>query len=103
MNQKYRLTKLAPCEDPLFGSADSIQEYRENFDYSPPVDYYVEGVIYDVGPKVGQPLVIIRDNRNGVKCDGIMRTSPLVEISHHEDGISQILETQNSIYILKPL
>ena len=54
-------------------------------------------------PKVGQPLVIIRDNRNGVKCDGIMRTSPLVEISQHEDGVSQILETQNSIYILKPL
>lgn len=103
MIQKYRLTKLAPCEDPLYDSADNIEEYRENFDYSPPVDYYVEGVIHDIGLKVGQPLVIIRDNRNGVKCDGIMRTSYIVEISQHEDGISQILKTQNSIYILKPL
>ena len=103
MTKKYRLTKLSPCEDPLFGSADDIEEYRKAFELSPPVDYYVEGVIYDVGPKVGQPLVIIRDNRNGVKCSGIMRTSHIVEISQHEDGVSQILETQNSIYILKPL
>ena len=103
MIQKYRLTKLAACEDPIFDSADSIEEYRKDFEFSPPVDYYIEGVIYDVGPKVGQPLVIIRDNRNGVKCDGIMRTSPIVKISQHEDGVSQILETQNSIYILKPL
>jgi hypothetical protein len=103
MIQKYRLTKLAACEDPLVDSAADIEEYRKNFDYSPPVDYYVEGVIYDVGPKVGQPFVIIRDNRNGIKCDGIMRTSHIVEISQHEDGVSQILETQNSIYFLKPL
>jgi hypothetical protein len=101
MMQKYRLTKLAASNAPFAKSAVSIEEYRKDFQFSPPVDYYIEGVLYDTEPKVGKPLTVIRDNRNGVKCMGVMKTSPIVEISLHEDGISQIIETNNSVYILE--
>jgi len=103
MKPKYRLTKLAASNEPLVKSAGSIEEYRKDFQFSPPVDYYIEGALYDTGPTIGKQLTIIRDNRNGVKCMGVMTTSPIVEISLHEDGVSQILETQNSVYILEAL
>ena len=103
MIQKYRLTKLAASNAPFAKSADSIEEYRKDFEFSPPVDYYIEGVIYDIGPTVGKQLTVIRDNRNGVKCMGVMTTSPIVEISLHKDGVSQIIETNNSVYILETL
>ena len=102
MTTKYRLTKLAACNAPFAKSADSIEEYRKDFEFSPPVDYYIEGVL-DGEPTVGKPLRIVRDNRNGVKCLGIMTTTSIVEISLHKDGVSQILETQNSVYILETL
>lgn len=101
--QLYRLTKLAACNAPLVKSADSIEKYRKDFEYSPPVDYYIEGVLDGNEPTIGKRIRMVRDNRNGVKCMGVMTTTPIVEMSLHQDGVSQILQTQNSVYILEAL
>jgi hypothetical protein len=95
----HRLTKLFASKPHEALTASSIEEYRNSDTYSPPVDYYVEGWPY-TPPKVGYQLTFIRNNRNGIKVNGIMQTTPILEISTAEDGISQILETRNSIYIL---
>jgi len=100
--KRYRLTKLKATQNGVAVTASSIDSYRSSDDLSPPVDYYVEGYPY-IPPKVNSPLVFIRDNRNGVKIGGIMKTSTVIEISLAEDGVSQILETNNSVYLLKEL
>lgn len=97
--QLYRLTKLASSKNPAAKSAASIDEYRSAQDLSPPVEYYVEGYPYTM-PRVNNSLVFVRNNRNGVKVQGVMTTSIINKIYLAEDAVSQILETNNSVYIL---
>jgi hypothetical protein len=97
--QLYRLTKLASVKNPVFKSASSIDEYRNSEDFSPPVEYYVEGYPY-TSPRINSSFVFVRNNRNGVKVNGVMTTSIINKIYLAEDGVGQMLETNNSVYIL---
>ena len=104
MKERYRLTKIKECENPTVKAAKTPAEYRallhtEN-ELSPSVDYYVEGYPINV-PKVGEGFLIYRDNRNGIKIDGILSTSTVKEI--HDFGDYVELTTNNSVYILTKL
>ena len=108
--QRYRLTKLSPCTNPVAPSAGSMDEYRKSLNavrlqdqLSPNIDYWVEGTLLDDRlPKIGSSISIIRDIRNGLKWSGTMTTTVLTEIAEHQDG-SYRLTTQNSVYLLEPV
>lgn len=108
--QRYRLTKLSSCTNPVAPSAGSMDEYRKSLNamrlqdqLSPSVDYWVEGTLLDDRlPKIGSSISIIRDIRNGLKCSGIMTTTTLTAIEEYKDG-SYRLTTQNSVYLLDPV
>ena len=104
MKERYRLTKIKECENPLVKAAQTPAEYRAslhtNDELSPSVDYYVEGYPLDT-PKVRENFNFFRDNRNGVKIDGIMSTSTVRQI--HDFGDYMEITTSNSVYILTKL
>lgn len=59
--------------------------------FSLPVDYWLTGrLLGDIA--VGQPVVVYRDTRNGVKADGIFQSSPVVEVTRDS------FMTKNSVY-----
>ncbi len=100
---KYRLTKIAAHENPLTKSASSIEEYRNSLsdgEFSPPVEYYIEGVP-DRPPLAGTYFSMLRDNRNGVECLGVFRSSPIIDVNEGEDFT--LFSTMNSIYKLEKL
>jgi hypothetical protein len=100
--QRYRLTKTNSVPESRAATAETIEEYREKifskYSVSPPVDYYVEGSPITV-PKVGESFVMARDNRNGVRVDGIMTTSTVASIEDFEDFL--VFTTRNSVYKLE--
>lgn len=104
MNDRYRLTKIKECENPVVKAAQTPSEYRASLhtgdELSPSVDYYVEGFPVS-NPKVGEGFVFWRNNRNGVKIDGVMSTSTVNQI--HDFGDYMELTTNNSVYILTKL
>jgi hypothetical protein len=108
--ERYRLTKLSPCTNPVVPSAGSMDEYRKSLDaarpqdqLSPSVDYWIEGTLLNRETlKVGEYVSIARDTRNGVRMPGIMTTTNLTEIIKYDDG-SYRLTTQNSVYLLEPV
>jgi hypothetical protein len=104
--QRYRLTKINKVEQPLTETASTVEEYRDSHSYwwvdgrSPSIDYYVEGTLLSE-PITGTPLIIHRDNRNGVEVDGIMMTTN-IQGFEKKDGYIE-LTTQNSVYILEEI
>jgi hypothetical protein len=95
---KYiKLTKISAVENPEY-KTPSFDEYNRKKDtnerMSIPVEYTVEGYLKE-DVEVGEHVVIERIKRNGLKCFGIMTTSPVTEIT--DDGF----KTLNSIYKLE--
>ena len=102
--KRIRLTKIAIAANAGFPSAESIEQYRENlhskYGFSPPVDYWVEGIQIHEGPiSIGEPFIMARDNRNGEKCLGMLHTSRVQKVEEMDDYI--IIATKNSIYKLE--
>ncbi len=105
--QRYRATKIDIPEEALFPSAETITQYRDNlfkkYGFSPPVEYYVEGIPFAGLPEVGISFLMARDNRNGVKMEGIFQTSRVVAVSTTEKEGDFLFTTRNSIYKLEKL
>ena len=79
-------------------------EYRqgeENIGKSPPVEYWAAGELA-FAPEVGKHVAIHREVRNGVRVDGVMRTSTVLGIAHAPENDELILTTRNSVYVLEP-
>jgi len=100
--QRYRLTKTNSVPEARAATAETVEQYREKifskYSFSPPVDYYVEGSPISA-PKVGESFVMARDNRNGVRVEGIMTTTTVTSIEDFEDFL--IFTTRNSVYKLE--
>jgi len=68
------------------------EEQDEN--YSLPLEYTIEGEL--VGEILeGEPVVVVRDIRNGVKALGMFNTSPVTKVTKNR------FHTQNSVYNYK--
>ena len=68
------------------------QENDEN--YSLPLEYTIEGEL--VGTIMeGNPVVVVRDTRNGVKALGMFNTSTVTKVTKNQ------FFTQNSVYNYK--
>jgi hypothetical protein len=90
---KVKITKIAESSSPKYPTSDK-ETYvygKENKTVSPPIDYWIIGEL--ASPiVVGASIFVYRSERNGVKCAGIFKTSPISKI---EEGIA---ETANSKY-----
>lgn len=95
---RVKLTKLAELEEATFKSGDlnSYKIGQMNYGVSLPLDYYLEGDMSS-NPKVGEPVVVFRESRNGIKSLGLFKSSPVTEISN------QFFKTDNSVYLLEKL
>jgi hypothetical protein len=93
---RVKLTKLAELDEATFKSGDlsSYKLGQMNYGVSLPLDYYLEGDMSHY-PKIGEPVVVFRDSRNGVKSLGLFKSSPVTEISN------QFFKTDNSVYQLE--
>lgn len=91
---KVKITKLAACDNPKFPTPD-MKDYtpgqRVGDGGSLPAEYWIEGDM-DEKPTIGKHVSAMRSIRNGVKCLGFFRTSPVVKVK------GNIFETANSIY-----
>lgn len=100
---KVKMTKVGAVEDTNIKTPE-WEEYKmgeDNPGYSVPVQYWVTGrLIQDMAFDHG--VMILRDTRNGVEVDGIMRTSPIVRMTKKTDKILE-LETENSVYLIEEL
>ncbi len=94
MIKKLSSVPEARCPTPDWGE---YNRRKPDSRISLPVEYTVTGYIgHTIEP--GQPLVIMRDTRNGIECGGIMTTSAVKSFSAHPNGL--IIKTQNSVYEL---
>jgi len=99
-----RITKFAESENPKFTSAD-IRNYKhgeENEGVSLPIDYWIEGTLLESVDE-GRHIVVDRRIRNGVSMPGIFRTSRVTKIEKSGAGICDVVETQNSKYMIEVL
>ena len=90
--------KLAPVE----GREDltpTFDEYNvSKTSRSIPVNYKVVGSLYH-DLKEGSSMVVWRDERNGVKVEGMMTTSKVESIEKLSDDVVQV-NTENSVYLV---
>ena len=95
---KVKLTKINKAENPRHKTPDK-KDYKFgeiNRDVSVPLDYWLIGeLVGDI--TVGKGIVIAREIRNGVKVEGLYRSSRVKKI----DG--DTIETDNSIYKIEYL
>ena len=100
-SNRVRITKIGVNPDAEFETATK-DNYKcgEINDKSPFLDYYVEGVLLrEIG--VGNPIQLLRDNRNGVSSVGMFNTSEIISIEFGDFGTT--LKTINSIYKLEQI
>ncbi len=103
---KVKITKIGKASFPLAKSSSSVEDYWDNLkdpdgDLSPPIDYWIIGTIHGE-VKVGECLVAIRDNRNGVELPGIFYTTPIEEVKYDGDELVGVI-TLNSIYKIEKI
>lgn len=87
------VTKIKAVELPKYRTPNWA-EYKPgeiNDNISIPVEYTMKGVLM-IDVVVGQPIVMERHERNGVKVYGVLTTSPVTKI---EDDL---VYTDNSVY-----
>lgn len=95
--KKHKIEKIEIPTDAICESADTVESYRGRLvdDVSPNVGYVVIG-FFLFPPKVGETMNALREERNGVKKEGLFSSSRVVSI---EEGESfSLIKTQNSIY-----
>jgi hypothetical protein len=99
-----RIRKIEAAANPELSTAgdfDPAQSWT-NREKAPPKNYTVEGYIARL-PKVGEPLYVLRTNRNGVNTTGYFNTSIVVSIIEEIDGKKSLINTKNSIYQIEIL
>ena len=92
-DQKIQINKLRPVANPVVPTP-SKEDYaygQINPGVSIPSDYIASGTLLD-DVVVGQPLEMLRSNRNGVESMGFFSTSAIVKIE------GKHVYTQNSVY-----
>jgi len=100
LGPRVHMKKVGIADDPLVTTAD-MKDYKfgsMNVQESLPVSYWLEGFLTSK-PTVGEPLSLLRTNRNGVETLGLPMTSFLKDISEIKDGCQKIV-TENSVYFL---
>jgi len=99
---KVRVIKVSECEVPKFKSGDwkTFKVGLDNPEVSLPIDYEIEGDL--IGKiEVGGNIIVSRHKRNGVECFGMFCSSPITKIDNEK--VSQIVETQNSVYLVSEI
>lgn len=81
---------------PARDMADHVPGHAQPETFSLPIDYTAEGEAPNL-PTVGQCFFMMRDIRNGVKCFGMLKTTPLIEVTE------TTFRTKNSVYDYKVL
>lgn len=97
-----RITKIGSTDEPYYPTP-SWDEYDENkvACNSVPNDYLVEGQLRSL-LELEKPLLLYRENRNGIHVPGIFRTSYVKNVL--EDGDFDIVfETMNSRYRMEKI
>jgi len=93
---KTRITKIDAAKDARYRTATN-EEYKPgqfNGLVAPPIEYTVLGVL--ASPvEVGFPILLDREERNGVKVDGAFMSSRVLEF----DG--KVAKTLNSVYLIQ--
>lgn len=96
---KVKLTKLSETPNPDFPAADQDKYVCGSGDNGPVslfVGYTAVGTLGQE-PKVGNILFMLREERNGVKCGGILQSSEITKIENN------LIHTKNSVYLLEEI
>jgi len=100
MTDEYvSISKMRAVDTP-FAPTPNQDEFKPggtNPGFSLPVEYTITGLLVD-DIKVGLPVRVSRDTRNGVVASGLFYTSPVVEITTQSGKL--VFKTQNSVYEL---
>lgn len=95
---KVEIKKLKAVDNPV-AITPKMEDYypgQDNGNVSIPCEYTVVGVLqYDI--QRGACIFLARESRNGVKVDGVFRTSPVVDVGEH--GFT----TTNSVYQVRKI
>lgn len=93
MGMRIRVQKRAEVTGglPARDAQDHIPGQAQPETFSLPIDYTAEGELLH-GIRVGEPVIIARDYRNGIKATGMMQTSPVTEVTENT------FKTKNSVY-----
>jgi hypothetical protein len=99
-----RISKIAEAENPKVKSADWEKFVcgTDNGDISLPVDYWMLGDLV-TNIRVGEPILLRRHSRNGVKSEGRFMSSKVVGITQPFGGSLWIVQTENSVYAVRKL
>lgn len=95
---KVRIKKIASQINPKYPTAEQDKWHcgEENDDYSPPIEYEIEGeLVYPI--TLGKAVLVHRSKRNGVEADGVFQSSNVKTL-----GLNSF-ETLNSIYEIEYL
>ena len=102
---KVKITKIGIVDSPVVPTAKK-DEYVcgevQEAEVSPFVDYTVIGTVHDP-IQVGRGVRMIRENRNGVECQGLFQTSAVKILKDKDESGAFVFETNNSIYKVEEL
>lgn len=95
--KRVRVTKMGIADNPHNQTASNEEyKYGEHNEKSPPIDYWIEGVLaYKI--EIGLPISVNRETRNGIKVDGYFLSSCV------ESFNGQVAITKNSKYLIETL
>lgn len=101
MSDEYvQITKIKAVENPELPTPD-IEDFTPgaiNSGMSIPIEYTCVGLLQN-DVEIGEPVIMARHTRNGVKALGIFMTSLVTEIEPADNGL--VFYTQNSVYKLE--
>jgi len=93
---RIRIEKIAEAQGGLPANDRQlhIDGQEQDGNVSLPLEYTIEGNL--IGEmEIGEPVIVARDTRNGVKVSGMFTTSPVQEIN------GRTFKTRNSVYHFK--
>lgn len=102
---KVKITKIGIVEAPVVPTAKQdgyICGEIQKTEVSPFVGYTVIGTVRDP-IQVGRGVVMLRDNRNGVECQGLFSTSVVNSLKDKDESGAFVFETSNSVYKVEEL
>lgn len=99
---RVRVKKVKAAKDPEFPTPE-FEDYipgQVNKGVSTPCEYEVCGKL--AAPvEVDSFILLKRDERNGVACDGVFRSSRIKDVKIYGD--TTIVETYNSVYSIEKI
>jgi len=96
-----KLRKLKETEDAEFKAPEMKKYNFGGINYtSTPVGYEIKGYLWEE-PREGGFLIIDRTERCGIECDGLFRSSRIVNVEKQNE--KTFISTNNSVYLLESI